>query len=200
MHDLFGRWTPGERWLAGLLWADGYIEPGKHRIQLNLVDEDVIKAAAAVVECGGFGCNIYRSPARGMHRTLHRLVFTDVLGEMTRLGFGRGPDRTWPAELASGAFLRGLFDGDGTVFWREVSGYKYLCTSLCGTRAVLDGAQNWLAGQGIPPKSVLKQPGLWKIRWHHHDSMRLAGVIYADAGPCMERKRLRFLNSGGDVP
>jgi hypothetical protein len=122
---------------------------------------------------------------------LHRLQFTDreAAGRLAALGFGPKPDRAWPAALASGAFMRGLFDGDGCVLWRCVRGRNYLLARLRGPVAVLDGAQKWLADQGFPARRVYPDGDGHTVQWSHRDSLRLAEVMYSEPGPFMARKR-----------
>lgn len=209
--DLFAAWTPAERWLAGLLWADGHIvprrrrapgvyrgpRPGPRTIVLNLTDRPVLDEAAAVI---GAGHRFHKAqpPRLPTHQQLHRLVFNDTLGELTRLGFGPKPDRSWPAEIGSASFLRGLFDGDGSVFWHDGHGTarRYLQAAQCGPAAVLEGARDWLADQGVPRKNINRHGSSWIMTWQHADSLRLAEVIYGESGPCMLRKRECFRRQG----
>lgn len=197
MATLFAAWTPAERWLAGLLWADGHILPDRsrgHRIILNLVDGDVIGLAAEVI---GPAHRRYppQPPRKPTWRPLHRLEFTDTLGALAGLGFGPKPERRWPAELASPELLRGLFDGDGYVGWvsdKRWPTLRYLKSAMGGPPAVLDGMQLWLSDQGISPKKVNRNGGGWQVQWSHRDSLRLAAIMYADAGPCLARKQAVF--------
>lgn len=197
MAVLFTAWTPAERWLAGLLWADGHILPDRsrgHRIILNLVDGDVIGLAAEVI---GPAHRRYppQPPRKPAWRPLHRLEFTDTLGALAGLGFRPKPDRRWPAELASAELLRGLFDGDGSVCWHDGGrGEKpRLRAVLDSPAAVLEGANQWLADQGIRPRNLNRHgPVGWRLRWAHRDSMRLAAIMYAEPGPCMARKQAVF--------
>ena len=200
MTDLFTVWTPAERWLAGLLWADGYLrpspEPGNDRITLAQADPDVIATVAAIV--GPDHRIRVQEPRKATHRTCYYLDFTDTSEELFRLGMEMKANRRWPAELASAEFFRGLFDGDGSVFWRQghTSAKLYLSTVLCGPAAILEGARDWLAGQGVTRKKICKHGNSWAITWHHADSLRLSGIMYAEPGPRMARKWARFRSPG----
>lgn len=194
---LFARWTPAERWLAGLLWADGHlrpnITPGNDRITLAQSDRAVIDAAAAIV--GSDHQVRVQEPRKPAHQPCYYLDFTDTSDELFRLGMEMKEDRRWPAEIASAEFVRGLFDGDGCVIWitdLRFSNRRYLRSMLDGPYAVLDGLQGWLADQGISPRKIKARQGCSEIRWSHYDSLRLAEIMYANDGPCMARKKARF--------
>jgi hypothetical protein len=185
---LFSAWTPAERWLAGLLWADGHLVPGSGRVQLNLTDEDAIEAAQALTDGRRYAS---QPPAKPTHRALHRLGFTDEAGVLARLGFGPKPERVWPDEIGSAAFLRGLFDGDGSVGWYgDGHGQSlYRRAMICGPLAVVTGAGSWLAEQGVRPRDPRPHGSVWQLTWRHRDSLRLAEIMYAEPGPCIARKR-----------
>jgi hypothetical protein len=198
---LFAEWTPDERWLAGLLWADGHLlvnDPYAY-IQLNLVDEQALTAAAAVAGRGYSTGRAFPRKGGGMYKPLHRMSITDAdaCGRLAALGFGPKADRSWPGQLASGAFLRGLFDGDGSACFRTDNGRRYLQTKLCGSYAVLAGAMEWLAGQGIQPHKLGQKGGYCRVvEWHKRDSLRLAEIMYGEPGPFMVRKREVFRKGG----
>ena len=80
------------------------------------------------------------------------------------------------------------------MIWRPSKGASTRClrSVLDGPAAVLEGAGGWLADQGISPKRLNRHGASWRIAWHHADSLRLAGIMYADPGPCVARKKALF--------
>ncbi len=194
MPDLFTAWTPAERWLAGLLWADGHVSPhivpGKDKIILSQCDPGVVADAIAIV--GPDHRFRTQAPRKPTHRPCHYVEFTDRADVLWRLGLEGKPERRWPAEIASAAFLRGLFDGDGYVCQRPDVRKRSLRTVLCSPAAVLEGARDWLAGQGIEPKDLRPHGNSWALTWGHRDSLRLGAIMYAEPGPCMSRKQAFF--------
>lgn len=203
--DLFVHWTPEECWLAGLLWADGHLSVNgtKSAVQLNLTDEEAAAHAARII-----GCRYHTHEQRWNHdgyerKPVHRLQFgaRDAVGRFAAIGFDKPKltTRPFPALPYSAAFLRGLFDADGSVTWHRQGGRKRsanaalrLHSELSGGVPVLEGAQTFLADHGIAPKKIGRNGSVWKVQWNHHDSLQLAAVLYADAGPCIARKRETF--------
>lgn len=196
--DLFEQWTPEECWLAGLLWADGHYgsDRGTPRVQINLTDEDAVAAVALIT--GAAYHTHQQGPRDGYARKpIHRLSFGER-GAVKRLfdvGFGEWP-LGWPTLPHPTSFLRGAFDGDGSVVWCQQGGRRKtataplrLHTSLCGTVPFLEGAQRLLAEHGVAPKTISRHAGIWRVQWNHADSLRLAAVMYSEPGPCMARKR-----------
>lgn len=197
---LFARWTPEERWLAGLLWADGHLRPnvvpGNDKIILSQTDSGVLAAAIALV--GPEHQVRIQEPRKPTHQRCYYLDFIDKSDELFRLGMELKTDRRWPAEIVSASFVRGLFDGDGCVHWRpgKETARWYLRTVLCSPAAVLEGARDWLAGQGMSRANINKHGSSWAVTWHHADSLHLAEIMYSEPGPYMERKRARFRSQG----
>jgi len=191
-------WPPERRWLAGLLWADGHLAEDR-RVHLNLVDEQTLAAAAALVGRSYGTSPGKKRPGGGRYSPLHRLTFTDdeFVSALVSLGFGPKPLRPWPSALTSGAFLRGMFDGDGSVRWvlarNECT--PHLRTVLSCQVPVLEGCQGWLTGRGFRPGCIVPRPhspGSGQLQWAHYDSLRLAKLMYAEPGPYMTRKRAAF--------
>ncbi len=198
MKELSGGWAANERWFVGLLWGDGHLaEDGV--IHLSLAEEELVSAAAQVV---GRPYRTYpQRPRNGRpRRPLHRLFFTDhvLAGQLRALGFGLRSGRAWPVQLASAAFLRGLFDGNGWAGWHydPRAGRSYLNSTMSGSPPLLTGMQAWLAGQGIAPKTINRNGSGWQVRWSQRDSVRLAGIMYSEPGPFRARNRGRFRGPG----
>jgi hypothetical protein len=206
--DLFTSWTPEECWLAGLLWADGHYNesrPGKPRIMLNLTDEDAMKHAVAITG-GRYGTHSQPTFDGYNRKPVHRMSFGErhAVRRLVAIGFmePKLTTRSWPDLPHLASFLRGAFDGDGSVLLHQQGGRKKtagsplrLHSALCGSVPFLEGVQAFLVPYGIAPKKILggnAMKSVWKVQWNHRDSLRLAAMMYAEPGPFIARKREIF--------
>jgi LAGLIDADG-like domain len=180
------------------LWADGHLnrQGTKSAVKLTLTDEDAVKKATEVT-----GARYHSYPQRPPRKTVHVTQFGDrpAVERLVNIGFGDKP-LAWPMLPHPASFLRGAFDGDGAVIWHQQGGRRKtvttplrLHTTLCGTALFLEGVQEFLAARaGISPKTISYHNGIWRVQWNHSDSLRLAGAIYSEDGPRMDRKYLAF--------
>jgi hypothetical protein len=208
--DLFEFWTAEECWLAGLLWADGCLHDrgrGRRAIIVGQVDEGTVAEAARIA-----GCRHSSYAQKPPRQTIHQMTIGERVA-VTRIADAglaepKLSTRTWPDLPHMDAFLRGLFDGDGSVLWHQQGGRRKtpttplrLYTQFCGSLPLLEGVQTYLADFGISPKKILfngKTRPIRKIAWNHADSLRFRSVIYAVDGPCMARKREIFFRDHSD--
>lgn len=202
--DLFERWSPAECWLAGLLWADGHycVRQSWSSVQLNLTDEEAI-AHAAKITGGRYRTHEQHVRDGYVRKPVHRMTFGErhAVARLVAVGFAEPKltTRSWPNLPHLASFLRGAFDGDGSVLLHQQGGLRKLPTSplrlhasLCGSERFLAGVQRFLAGYDITPKKIINHNGVWKIQWNHTDSLRLAGVLYSEPGPLLSRKKAIF--------
>jgi hypothetical protein len=198
--DLFERWTAAECWLAGLIWADGCLSADGpwFKVSLALVDEQAIALAAEIAGCSYSTYN-RRADRRALHsiRIGHRVAVQRLRDR--GLTERKSLIAEWPEFPHSSAFMRGAFDGDGSVGWYATDRGQgrrgaelRLHASLCGSVHFLDGVQRHLVAYGISERKILPHGSIHRLQWNHADSLRLRDVLYADGGPCLERKRSIF--------
>lgn len=202
--DLFAAMTPEESWLTGLIWADGCLhvqrrDRGGKVLSLELTDEDAVAQAA---EIAGVTYYAHDNSHRGRKTTYKiRIGNPSVINRLEMLGLSpnKSLTATFPKLDYEQHFIRGYFDGDGTVFHfrnpscspsnppRLVSGFE-------GSREFLIRLQVHLAtGAGIKPKKLYRNSSIWRYRLNHADSLRLAHYMYDEGGPAMKRKRDEFM-------
>jgi hypothetical protein len=204
--DLFEQWTPEECWLAGLIWTDGHLghEHGDNwRVTLRMTDEDVIAEAARIAGCP-YSTNDNPHGIGAHPKPVHSIRFGErkAVGRIAALGMSEPKldGRYFPAIKHPASFLRGAFDGDGSVHRqveKRIKGHpERLMSVLFGGPAFLAGVQDFLYGYGIKHKTIWPHPPsgrVSRIGWAHHDSLRLAAVMYGEPGPCLDRKHQRFV-------
>ena len=206
-------WTAEECYLAGLLWTDGCVSItagySVGSISLDMTDEEAVASAAAIAGCG------YRRTERGTGR---KPIFRMQFGHRAAVSriFAAGiaepklTTRPWPDLPHPASFMRGAFDGDGTVrsFYQHFrkNGREYvnrkrtLISQFCGNGRFLEGMQQFLGTQGISHKNTYPiKGGIYGICWAKYDSLRLAQIMYSEQGPFIARKKDGFRLAPEDV-
>lgn len=196
--ELFARMTGAEAWLAGVIWADGCLveenraRGGRH-ILIRSVDQDLALQAAVLAGVDAKRRQDKRPDRKpnytvriGNPLVVERLVARGLTPRKSHTAtFPRLPKR------AVAPFVRGFFDGDGTVKFdrpnRLVSGFD-------GSLPMMESLQDILRSVYIAPRKIQRNSSIWRLRYNHSDSVILAAFMYADGGPCLARKRERFLS------
>ena len=122
--------------------------------------------------------------------------------------WGIVPNKTltmpWPARLPSAlvpAYIRGYFDGDGTVFQRQHSkpSGQYLetiCRFISGSVSFLEGLQQELQTRGIATQTIRRnqQSNAFHlpVSSRRENLLAFADLLYRDCTVCLERKRSIF--------
>ena len=199
--DLFRLWTPEECWVAGLIWTDGCLsnDNGKLRVVLGLTDKETLDQVAQIT--GADVTGPYQATGNRQPMFSIRIGRAESVAALTAHGLVQRKSfvATWPDLPHQSHFLRGAFDGDGSVLWHQQSGNRKTDTSplrmyssLSGPAEFLDGAQSYLSTRGIAPKKLVKHGSIFKVQWNHGDSLKLRDVLYGQPGPMMRRKYNRF--------
>ena len=92
------------------------------------------------------------------------------------------------------SFIRGFFDGDGSVgTYRRSDGTRYVQASFwSGSSKFLERLVSVLRDSGLPPKKVVRRKdGVYGVRYHSRDVLKLEDYMY-DGGMCLGRKQVRF--------
>ncbi len=97
-------------------------------------------------------------------------------------------------------FIRGVFDGDGSVFFEKRSRPFPLRTNfVSGSKDFIDGLEKCLESLGMPARTIYRQKtkNAWsyKFVYCHRDSIKLFNILYKNAKNklFLERKYKRFL-------
>jgi len=149
--DAFSKPTPTTAYFAGLLLADGNVQPRDGLVQISLSAKDayLVEALCAFLEHTGplfYFTRQHRSGTQS-HMVALRVVAHDLIQPLAQWGVipRKSHDGTVPPELRNSAieefYFRGLFDGDGCVHRRPTT--KRLYVSLCGTPAIIDAFRDW---------------------------------------------------------
>jgi len=202
----FAAWNAPEAWLAGLIWADGCLmtDPrnGHSHVLIVTTDEPMAVDAAGIA-----GTDYHRKPPskKGrLHTFTVRIGSRFVIERLRELGLTPRKSLTCefpelPAEVVP-AFIRGYFDGDGSVSVyrnkniRSLNHHGRLIVHFAGSAPFLTRLRHVLAERaGIGPNKLIRNGSIWKLQMNHADALRLATFMYQEgAGPRLVRKAAVF--------
>lgn len=181
-------------WVLGLLLTDGNIfqsSKNNYRITLVSTDEDVVHKIQYICKCGNIQSSLPKYP-NAKFRWTWRLS-SSRLGELL-YPFGMVPNKSkilkFPdiSQVHFPSFVRGLWDGDGTIFMR--SNGKFTSGFCSASEDFIVPLVNTLQ----PITKSTAKPRLYKntyiIQYSALKSKNLLNWIYADSASYnrMERK------------
>jgi intein-encoded DNA endonuclease-like protein len=192
-HDFFGQIDTEEKaYLFGLWMADGGIY--KNRINLSMADLDIMEKAKNCLQYTG---PLRHTPSKFNNKIFHQLeiyskkLFNDlnnkgcVPNKSLMLKF---PYEYIPENLIR-HFLRGMFDGDGSIY-RNKAGYFHI--SLTGTREICEGFSKYsnLEGHYCHPNKKCEKKNTWSWRlWKIKEVYYFLDLLYSNSNIYLNRKK-----------
>lgn len=185
-------------WL-GLLYADGWIvtqrgESTAFALALHERDMDILEAFAEDLGCSGM---IRRTRPDS---PLYQVKLSSKEACLDLAAYGVVPRKSKVVALPSLSqnllphFLRGYFDGDGSV---QVRGSALTAQITSGSRQMLDGIAEYLQSVHTIGSTVSCDRGSFVIRMYAENAVGFAAVIYGcppHGEIAMERKRKKFFD------
>lgn len=208
--DFFSKWSPDMSYVLGLVITDGCISD-TGQISLSMNDRDLLEKVRKVmgsehkIEPSKHqkGLYYYHFSREKLVKDLEKLCVVPRKSLIVK--FPEIPE----AYLSD--FIRGVFDGDGSVFFEKRSRLFPLRTNfVSGSKDFIDGLEKCLESLGMPARTIYKQrtKNAWsyKFVYCHRDSIKLFNILYKNSqnGLFLSRKYKRFLEcfktpSEGDV-
>lgn len=201
----FKTWSPEMAYILGFIGADGNIcHSGRaHTLHLACDDKDIIEKIKQILSYGGPIYQKIRDNGKISYslRICDQIIFNDLL----RLGITERKSLTFtPPKIPKYLirhFIRGYFDGDGSVYLRNIS-YK--------SKLVVDF---YTASQPMSEFLYLKMKHLlkdsyngkvriamahqktpyYRINLGHKSAFKLFAYMYNDADLYLERKHKKFI-------
>jgi hypothetical protein len=192
-------------WLLGWLFADCHLrmKDGYHALSIETVDELVVKTFVSTLKTEHHIFRRQRSngkPTMGVHIYGLRTLGPKLEGLGLRIGkTERLPPRI--EDIYIRPFIRGYFDGDGSVSSRPLSKGNRLQMNIKGPTAILLWIEENLRQEGICG-SHHKELNSFRLSYKIDSSIKFYRWAYHDGCACLPRKRMRFedfINRGGDV-
>jgi len=199
-EDFFSSWSPEMAYVFGLIITDGCVSDAGV-ISLCINDRDLLEKVKKVLRSG------HKITPSRHQKGLYYFHFAreKLVADLAKLGvlprksltvkFPQVPERY----LVD--FIRGVFDGDGSVFFdkRRVN-YPLRSKFVSGSEAFIEGLQRALEDcLGMPKRTIYKQKTKngWSYMfiYDHKDSAKLFEILYKNAqnGLFLDRKYKRFL-------
>lgn len=203
--DFFKSYSPNIAYVLGLIAADGNIcHSGKaHALHLASDDKDVIEKVKRLIEYGGPIYEKHRGNGKVSYslRICDQTIFKDLqnLGITERKSLTLRPQKV-PTEYLS-HYLRGFFDGDGSVWLNKRGGKKRLCLVWwTGSLVMAEFLLKCVRGvcpdfkggvvQGLTPN---RNNYYYSVTLSHRDAKLMFQFLYSQATIYMERKYRKFL-------
>lgn len=188
----FGSWSPEMAYVLGLLATDGCVSK-TGMVLLRINDEDLLKKVAKVMNSG------HPITKSTYQEGLFILMFgrEELTRDLRSLGIKsrKSLDVDFPSVPGKYLrdFIRGVFDGDGSVFYPKQSKNTLINTKFCsGSESFIVGLKQSLELLGMPIKRLYceerKNP-FYYIRYCHADSLRLFKILYEDIANDLYLKR-----------
>lgn len=199
-ENFFAAWSPEMAYVLGLIITDGCISKGGG-ISLCINDRELLERVKCVL-----GSKHKIIPSK-RQKGLYSFYFAreKLVKDLERFGvvprkslivkFPKVPQEYLPD------FIRGVFDGDGSVFFdKRRSRSPLRANFVSGSKDFIEGLQEALEYLGMPKRTIYKQKTKngWSYMfiYDHEDSTKLFCILYKnaqDGGLFLERKYRRFL-------
>lgn len=179
-------------YFLGFIFADGYnCEQGNFfRIKINVRDKYILEKLASLLTEGQKGIPIWEEgKGKICALSLSGKSFCQDLSK-----WGAGQAKTFNIEFPKNLphdmvkhFIRGYFDGDGSIHKTSKKGKRHRGTITSGSRLMLLGLQDYLNTQGIYSNVYPKDPTKSKKNCHaiyiqrKNELLKFRSLLYDDA-------------------
>lgn len=198
--NFFSNWSTEMAYVLGLIATDGCISKSG-TVSLCINDKDLLEKVKLVMDSEHKICQSKHQEGLYCFHFARPLIVKDLAGigilprKSLNIKFPAVPD----AFLKD--FIRGVFDGDGSVYFEKRSKrYPLRTTFVSSSQEFIEKLEITLQQLGLPRRVIHKQGTKngthFKIRYSHEDSGKLFKVMYYDVinGLFLERKYKKFLD------
>lgn len=193
--------TPHKAYILGLLYADGAVQKeGKYtRLTLAEYDKELLEKIKVAMGIEEVNLNFMRSNKEN-HANQYQLTLCRAEGTKYLISHGCTPRKTfeirfptWLNDELMPHFVRGYFDGDGSIASEEA---KIANINFCSNPEFIKGAQEYLEKK-LNIKTYVSKPKNDKINYlcfgNKDAKIKFMEYIYKDADLYMERKYKHYL-------
>lgn len=203
--DYFNHMSPNLAYILGFFASDGTMINGQWDIKFNLSNKDLDileKIKNEISFTGEIKDEISKIKGKEFNTKLLRITSKELYYKLEELGFTSnktlsvGIPKCIPNEYMI-HFIRGFFDGDGTVGGQYIKGSQQMRVRFgCGSEKIVTQIRDWLH-VNIGLKNVNINGDIRKNHWYEicystYDSLKLYDAMYKDDSIYLNRKKDKF--------
>lgn len=200
-EHFFSKWSAQMAYVLGLIITDGCISK-TGTISLCINDRDLLERVKSVMD------SEHAIKSYGHQASLFHLNFAreQLIADLKKLGISSKKSLNIAFPDVPDAFLvdfiRGVFDGDGSVFFEKRSpNFPLKSSFISGSKRFIEMLEKKLRMLGMPERNIYQQKTkngiLYMFRYAHKDSGKLFEIMYKNTlenGLFLRRKYYKFLS------
>lgn len=202
--NFFSSWSPEMAYVLGLLFTDGCVSKtkgGSYSVSLSLIDKDLLEKVRDVMG-SKHPIKSYKPQRKVYHFGFAREKLMNDL-----LGLGLVKNKSLTVKFPSVPndylrdFIRGVFDGDGSIYLDLRSKYEKIRTTFTSSsKDFIYKLEERLRFLGMPKRKVYQQKTKnsisYTLKYGHRHSMKLFSILYKDVAKNMylNRKYNKFID------
>ena len=200
-EHFFSNWSPEMAYVLGLIITDGCISK-TGTVSLCMNDKDLLEKVKKVMK------SEHKVESSKHQKNLYIFHFARENMVNDLKNFGIAPKKSLTVTFPNVPqehlpdFIRGVFDGDGSIYFDKRSKNCPIRTSFhTGSKDFIEKLEDILVRLGMPKRRQISQQktknGIYYgIRYGHQDSLKLFNILYKNTqnGLFLDRKYRRFLD------
>ena len=208
-EDFFKQWTANMAWVLGIIYTDGcLVRPHgsvKGRLTLSQKEPELIEKVLALLNSNA---KLLFTPKKRITGAVHRVSISnaEVYQDLEKLGVTprKSLSLTFPEVPAPLVrhFIRGCWDGDGSVYWEREDARKPCASFVSGSKAFIEQIMNRLVSLGLPDRTIHKTTRSRNISYYFRYTGSSCAMLYRllydgiDESVYLSRKHDRFRQIG----
>lgn len=198
-EGFFNRWSADMAYILGLIITDGCVSRAG-TVSLCMNEKELLEKVRQTMD------SEHKITLSKHQKGLYNFKFSRKKMTEKLAAFGILPNKSMnvkcpdvPSEFLAD-FIRGVFDGDGSVFFDKRSKNCPLRSNfMSGSKDFIVKLEGKLQKIGLPKRTINEQKtknGIsYMFRYGHKDSLKLFNLMYKDVDKCiyLERKYTKFI-------